>query len=169
MARLTFDQLGSDKKVVMFDTFAGMTEPGEKNQKIQVNLQPEAKWRDLQREDINLWSYASISQVRQNFLDAKADFSLVNMIAGDVRSTLRQSTELPQKISILRLDTDFYDSTLAGLEILYPRLVSGGIILIDDYGSRDGSRRAVEEFFADGPRRPALFLDSYSGRVGVKP
>jgi O-methyltransferase len=47
----------------------------------------------------------------------------------------------------LRLDTDFYSSTKIELEILYPRLVKGGVLIIDDYGSWEGSKRAVDEYF----------------------
>lgn len=52
-----------------------------------------------------------------------------------------------KKISILRLDTDFYESTKVELEILYPRLVNGGILIIDDYGSWKGCRKAVDDYF----------------------
>ena len=67
---------------------------------------------------------------------------------------------LPEKISILRLDTDFYSSTKIELEILYKRLVKGGILIIDDYGHWKGVRKAVDEFvssngyFMDLLRKP---------------
>ena len=54
---------------------------------------------------------------------------------------------MPEKISLLRLDTDFFESTKKELEILYPRLVSGGVLIIDDYGHWKGSKKAVDEYF----------------------
>ena len=54
---------------------------------------------------------------------------------------------IPEKISILRLDTDFYISTKIELEILYPKLVRGGILIIDDYGYWQGAKKAVDEYF----------------------
>ena len=52
-----------------------------------------------------------------------------------------------EKISILRLDTDFYESTKVELEVLFPKLISGGFLIIDDYGHWKGARKAVDEFF----------------------
>ncbi len=63
-----------------------------------------------------------------------------------MEQTLLQEINLPKKISLLRLDTDFYESTKVELEILYPRLVSGGFLIIDDYGHWKGSQKAVDEY-----------------------
>jgi len=67
---------------------------------------------------------------------------------------------------VLRLDTDWYESTRLELELLYPRLVAGGIISIDDYGYWRGARPAVDEYFAG--RRPFLHRIDYTGRLLVK-
>ena len=69
------------------------------------------------------------------------------LIKGPVEDTLNVEENLPKKISVLRLDTDFYESTKKELEILYPRLVKNGILIIDDYGHWQGSRKAVDEYF----------------------
>lgn len=69
------------------------------------------------------------------------------LIKGDVLKTLMNPKNIPDKISILRLDTDLYLTTKIQLEILYPRLVSGGILHIDDYGICPGVRSAVDEYF----------------------
>ena len=73
----------------------------------------------------------------------------VQLITGKVEDTLLKKENLPQSISILRLDTDWYESTKIELEVLYPRLVKGGILIVDDYGLWNGSRRAVDEYFKD--------------------
>jgi hypothetical protein len=66
---------------------------------------------------------------------------------GPVEKTLLNKKNLPKKISLLRLDTDFYESTKIELEILYPLLVKKGVLIIDDYGHWKGARKAVDEYF----------------------
>ena len=73
----------------------------------------------------------------------------VQLIMGKVEDTLLKKENLPESISVLRLDTDWYESTKIELEVLYPRLVKGGILIVDDYGMWNGSRRAVDEYFKD--------------------
>jgi hypothetical protein len=58
-----------------------------------------------------------------------------------------EEKNLPEQISILRLDTDWYTSTKIELEVLYKKLVKGGILIIDDYGHWQGARKAVDEYF----------------------
>ncbi len=72
--------------------------------------------------------------------------NLVNLLR-EMSSIHLKTDNVPQKISLLRLDTDFYDSTLCELQVLWPRLVKGGILILDDYGHWDGARRAVDEYF----------------------
>ncbi len=74
---------------------------------------------------------------------------------------------MPDKISVLRLDTDWYESTKRELEVLWPRLVKGGVLLIDDYGHWQGARKAVDEFFI-GSDRPFFSYTDYTGRIAVK-
>jgi hypothetical protein len=76
--------------------------------------------------------------------------------------------QAPERIAILRLDTDWYDSTRHELEHLYDRLESGGVLLIDDYGYWQGARQAVDEFLEARNTR-MLLLPMASGRVAVKP
>lgn len=94
----------------------------------------------------------------------------MRFVKGDVATTLRDETNLPSLISVLRLDTDWHDSTLAELQTLYPRLSVGGSLLIDDFGYWDGARKAVEDYFATLPPRvrPLLHYTDYTGRMGVK-
>ena len=68
-------------------------------------------------------------------------------IEGDVRETLDNQNNLPDKISLLRLDTDFYESTSKELEVLFPRLQKNGVLIIDDYGHWKGQKKAVDEYF----------------------
>ena len=67
-----------------------------------------------------------------------------------MEETLIMEKNLPSKVSVLRLDTDWYKSTKIELETLYPRLVKGGVLIIDDYGYFEGARKAVDEYFLKG-------------------
>jgi hypothetical protein len=77
--------------------------------------------------------------------------------------------ELPDRLALLRLDTDWYESTRVALARLYPRLSPGGVLIIDDYGHYRGQRQAVDEYFDATAERPLLHRIDYSCRVAVKP
>jgi len=76
--------------------------------------------------------------------------------------------DLPDRISVLRLDTDFYESTRHELEYLYPRLSSGGILMIDDYGAYAGAKRAVDDFLLKESINGFLNRIDSSGRLLIK-
>lgn len=90
----------------------------------------------------------------------------MHFIKGKVEDTLRDERNLPEKIAVLRLDTDWYESTKVELEVLYPRLRPGGVLIIDDYGYWQGARKAVDEYFADRP--VLLHRIDHTCRVMVK-
>ncbi len=71
--------------------------------------------------------------------------------------------------ALVHLDCDLYAPMRAGLEFFYPRLVSGGILVIHDYSSLawDGIEKAVDEFFADKPERMIPIPDK-SGTVVIR-
>jgi O-methyltransferase len=74
----------------------------------------------------------------------------------------------PESIALLRLDTDWYESTRHELEHLFPRLSPGGVLIIDDYGHWQGCKRAVDEYFGKNGARIFLARVDYTGRIGVK-
>src|SRR5436309_1043008 len=89
----------------------------------------------------------------------------VHMVAGPVEETLPDHA--PGQLALLRLDTDWYESTRQELEHLYPRLAHGGVLIVDDYGHWAGARRAVDEYFA---REAPLLLSriDYTARIAIK-
>ena len=95
------------------------------------------------------WTKASLDDVKYSSKELFSDIGDFNFIKGMVEDTLKNKKNLPNKIALLRLDTDFYESTKIELEILYPLLVERGILIIDDYGDFPGCRKAVDEYFAD--------------------
>lgn len=94
------------------------------------------------------FSYPTIEEVKQNIVNlSKTKSENLILIKGNILETLRVENNLPKRISFLRMDTDLYSTTKFQLEILYPRLVSGGILHIDDYGVCPGVKKAVDEYF----------------------
>jgi hypothetical protein len=108
-------------------------------------------------------------EVRGNIGHVGYPEDLLHFIRGPVESTLLDSKNLPESIAYLRLDTDYYESTRLELELLYPRLVSGGVCIVDDYGVFDGARRATEQYLDSLPVRPLLHRVNTGVRVFVKP
>ena len=73
----------------------------------------------------------------------------------------------PQMISLLRLDTDWYESTRHELIHLFPRIAPFGVIIIDDYGHWQGVREAVDEYIRENNIKILLNRVDYTGRIGV--
>ncbi len=75
----------------------------------------------------------------------------------------------PEQIALLRLDTDWYESTRHELHHLFPRLVSGGVLIVDDYGHWKGARQAVDEYLDSTGIRLLLCRIDFTGRIAVVP
>jgi O-methyltransferase len=154
------------RRYFLYDTFAGLTKPTQFDQHADGSMALPV-WEKHQRNDHNEWCYASLADVQQNFRREGLEGDDVIFCAGDVVQTLRDEAALPEAIALLRLDTDFYESSKIELEVLYPRLVPGGVLIIDDYGDWTGQRRAVDEYF--GTQKP-LFIPIDPGcRIAIKP
>jgi O-methyltransferase len=167
LAALTFAECGEKRKHHLFDTFEGMPPPTDEDIDFR-GVTAEEQMLRASKADVtyDVMCAASISDVRANIMSCGCDPDQFNLVVGRVEDTL---PTVPQnKISILRLDTDWYNSTRLELEVLYPRLESGGVLIIDDYGHWSGAKKAVDEYFR--VHTPILLnrLD-YTGRIGVKP
>jgi O-methyltransferase len=138
----------SNRKIYGYDTFEGMTEPTG-NDKDIFGENPFKMWKKSQKKDYNDWCYASIEEVQKNFEKETGNSQSLNLVKGPVEKTLLNEENLPNKISLLRLDTDWYESSKIELEVLYPRLVKGGVLIIDDYGHWEGVKKSVDEYFFD--------------------
>lgn len=91
----------------------------------------------------------------------------VRIVEGLVQQTIPATR--PDAVAILRLDTDFYESTLHELQHLYPLLSPGGVLIVDDYGKHLGATRAVDEYFSGVTSPPLLVRLDTQGCLGVKP
>ena len=131
-------------------------------------ISAQGKFLESQKETHNEWCYASIEDVKQNCLDSDIEIESFKFIKGDVCETLKVSENIPTDISVLRLDTDWYESTKCELVKLYPNLCNGGVLIIDDYGHWEGARRAVDEYFSSQKYKPLLNVIDRTGRSAIK-
>lgn len=145
---------GVDLRVIWaYDTFTGNPEPGWEDGK-------EAKkdWK-------NGFCYASEEEVRRNIGPRK----YVRLIKGKVEETLQHHNNKPTQIALLYLDTDWYESTKVELEKLYPLVVPGGVIIMDDYGLCPGAEQAALEYFSTLFHKPLFVRLDVSARLFIKP
>ena len=138
-----------NKKIFAYDTFEGMTKPSNFDLDFKGNLANDllVKTKVHSNNHDNIWCYSTLDNVKNNIKKITGEIANINFINGDVLETLDKSINLPNKISILRLDTDFYESTKKELEVLFPLLQNGGVLIIDDYGHWSGAKKAVDEYF----------------------
>jgi O-methyltransferase len=168
LAKKIFEAMGSDKKVWMFDTFEGMTEPTNYDVRAASKTSASVKYQETLAENHSEWCYASIEEVRDNCKSSLIDISSVKFIKGDVIKTLAVNENLPKEISVLRLDTDWYESTKVELEVLYPILSEKGVLIVDDYGCWEGARKAIDEYFRNQQHKPLLNVVDSTGRTALK-
>lgn len=167
---LTLMKRGAHREIVLFDTFEGMTEPGEEDRDIHgKSAQDLMAGSEGARIAELVTAAAGLEDVREAIASTGYNMGMVRFIKGDVRQTLE--TTSTQQIALLRLDTDFYDSTLAELRALWPRLVHKGLFIIDDYGHWKGAQKAFHDYFSDeshGYSQPLLWRIDYTGYGGIK-
>lgn len=169
---LTLQNLGiDDRDIYLYDTFAGMTEPTAVDVSAQDGPALPA-WKEAAAQGRRAWDWAfapdvyGLEQVRTAVLSSGYPESRMHFVAGPVEETIPGVA--PNSIALVRLDTDWYESTRHELVHLYPRLESHGVLLIDDYGHWRGARRAVDEYFSEHPPRPMLGRIDYTGRIALK-
>ncbi len=159
-----------DRDLHLFDTFEGMTEPSERDTS-RFDEPATAAWARAAERNERAYGglfadeLVNLETVRRTVLSTRYPTHRVHFVRGPVQETI--PAQAPEQIALLRLDTDWYESTRHELEHLYPRLVEGGVLIIDDYGHWDGCRRAVDEFFASAPK-PLLHRIDYTARIAIK-
>ena len=141
-----------------------MTQPSEKDER-HDGLSAEHLLATTSRQGA-VWAHASLEDVQRGFDTVPYDLDRVHYVQGPVEQTI--PAQAPEKIALLRLDTDWYASTRHELENLWPRLAFGGVCIVDDYGHWLGCRRAVDEFLAESDLRVLMHRLDYTGRLIVK-
>jgi O-methyltransferase len=152
------------RDLYLFDTFEGMSEPTD------ADRAPggESARAQLERtsRDHALWAVASLDDVQANLWSTGYPRERIHFVKGKVEDTIPAT--LPARIALLRLDTDWYESTRHELQHLYPLLSRHGVLIIDDYGHWQGARQAVDEYFADSAEPVFLHRVDYTARLLVK-
>ena len=166
IAKILLDANVTDRKLYLYDTFEGMSEPTNKdvdfNGNTAMNLLKDAD----KFEQKSIWCYSAIDEVKENLYATNYPKENFIFIQGKVEDTIPQT--IPSIISLLRLDTDWYESTYHELIHLYPLLSNKGILIIDDYGHWKGSREATDNYFKEHNIKMLLNRVDYTVRVGIK-
>jgi O-methyltransferase len=155
----------TDRNLHLFDTFEGMSAPGPGD----VSFRGESAANLLSksgRDSSWVWANSALDEVKRNLNTTGYPSERIFFIKGRVEETLPE--QAPARIALLRLDTDWYESTYHELLHLYPRLCPGGVLIIDDYGHWKGARNAVDKYFAERKLKLLLHRIDYTGRICVK-
>lgn len=155
-----------DRTLHLYDTYTGMNAPLEVDVSIQGEPADVEFTRTKTSADTSTWCYSPIEEVRNNVLGTGYPAERVHFIQGKVEDTI--PGHLPQQIAILRLDTDWYESTKHEMTHLFPLLAPRGVIIIDDYGHWAGARKAVDEYLAAQGIQMLLNRVDYTARIGIK-
>jgi hypothetical protein len=156
------------RELWLYDTFEGMTDPTEEDIRARDGLSAAEKFdaaRAARPDDRSdwFWAEASLEDVRDNLASTGYPDELIRFVKGSVETTIPDA--VPERIALLRLDTDWYESTRHELEHLFPRLQPGGVLIVDDYHYWRGARKAVDEYFLAKRLHPAFSRIGTNGAV----
>ena len=151
----------SNRKIYLYDTFEGMTKPGEMDGPEEKDQWEQGKVTDT----LNNMCYSPIEEAKANMDKTGYPAENIIIVKGRVEDTIPRT--ISSKISLLRLDTDWYESTKHELVHLFPLLEKNGVLIVDDYGAWQGARKATDEYFN---KIPNTFLGrvDYTGRIVIK-
>lgn len=164
-ARTLIKEGDSARRLHLFDTFEGMTPPGAAD--VSIDGDSAARLLAISPKQDLVWAHSPLEEARKAVLSTGYDPDKISFVKGRVEDTI--PAQAPARIALLRLDTDWYESTRHELVHLYPRLVPGGVLIIDDYGHWKGARKAVDEYLAENGISLLLNRVDYTGRIAVKP
>jgi O-methyltransferase len=164
VARTLLD-LGDLRRLHLFDTFDGMPPPADIDRDRTGSAAADLM-ASSDKETSSVWARSPLDEVRGNLRGTGYPEELVQFVVGRVEETVPAGA--PDTIAILRLDTDWYESTRHELVHLFPRLSVGGVLIIDDYGHWEGARKAVDEYLAESGARLLLNRIDVTGRIGIK-
>lgn len=157
----------TDRELWLYDTFAGHPRPDEKR---DIDIHGNSLTHHFDKlttgDGFSDWARVSVDDVKASMLSTGYPAERLKFVKGKVEDTV--PAQAPKKIAILRLDTDWYESTRHTLEHLFPRLSSGGVLIIDDYGHMRGAKEAVDEYCSKNEIRLLLNRIDYSCRSAIK-
>jgi O-methyltransferase len=155
-----------NRNIYLYDTYSGMSEPTSEDYYLTDGHMASDMWQANSEDGSNRWCSFSLEEVRKNLLSTGYPEENLVFVKGMVEATIPKTA--PEAISILRLDTDWYESTGHELRHLFPLLVDRGVLVIDDYGVMAGAKKAVDEYFSENDVSMFLSRVDYTGRIGIK-
>ena len=167
MAKMLATRGITNRQVFLYDTFEGMSEPSDHDKSFDGKSADEQLAKGVHNKEKSVWCLADLNDVQQNLQQSGLSEGQVVFVKGKVEDTLPAG--MPEgPIALLRLDTDWYESTLHELQVLYPPLTKNGVLIIDDYGHWEGCRKAVDEYIMDNKLSLLLNRIDYTGRIAIK-
>jgi hypothetical protein len=166
MCKTLMDNHIDNRKIYLYDTYEGMTEPGENDFSYNNVKAKKIYYSKLNDKGKSEWCYSSIDEVKENLMQTGYPENNLVFVKGRVEDTIPGI--IPGPIALLRLDTDWYESTKHELIHLFPLLVQKGVLIIDDYGHWKGCRKAVDEYFVNNQLTILLNRIDNTGRIGIK-
>ena len=167
VAQLLSKRCVTNRKIILYDTFEGMSEPTDRDLDLSGNNAGLLLEQNKNNKETSVWCLADLNDVRENMARSGYPKDQIIFVKGKVEDTI--PNQMPfDRIALLRLDTDWYESTKHELIHLYPELIDQGVLIIDDYGHWEGCRKAVDEYFQQNAISILLNRVDYTGRVGIK-
>ncbi len=149
----------------LYDTFTRMPPPGERDYDVWGQHASTYFEGDVDPHDTEGYRYLPLADVQALLRGTGYPAERLRFVPGLVEETI--PAQAPERIALLRLDTDWYESTAHELRHLLPRVVDGGLLLVDDYGQFVGARQAVDEALAELTPTPFLHRIDWTGRLAV--
>lgn len=154
-----------NRDLYLYDTFAGMSAPSDADISIDGDkAQVEFEKTKISQNSSN-WCLSNLDEVKQNVFSTGYPQDKINFIEGKVEDTI--PGKMPEKIALLRLDTDWYESTKHELTHLFPLLQQNAVLIIDDYGYWEGAKKAVDEYIAEKNICILLNRIDNTGRIAI--
>lgn len=167
VARTLLNLGSTDRRLYLFDTFEGMTAPADLDVSSVYGTADEIFERRKFTEGVGSdWCYSPLEEVRRNLAAVGYPEDRITYVQGKVEETLPAAA--PERIALLRLDTDWYESTRHEMVHLYPRLEEGGVLILDDYFHWQGCRTAVDEYIEEHGLRIFLSPISSGASISIK-
>ena len=157
----------SNRKIYLYDTYEGMSAPTSIDVTHEGNSAQKLMQEQIEnKKNASVWAIAGLEDVKKNLLSTAYPEKQLIFVKGKVEDTIPET--ISTQIALLRLDTDWYESTRHELIHLYPVLVNKGVLIIDDYGHWRGSREATDQYFKETKQSILLNRIDYTGRLGIK-
>jgi hypothetical protein len=164
-AAVTLLRLSAERSLWLYDTFAGNPPPGEVDKDFLGRAAADLLATESP-ETSRFWARSTLEDVKAGMAETLYPSHQINYIVGLVETTIPET--VPDEIALLRLDTDWFSSTYHELVHLWPRISSGGVLVIDDYGYWAGAKQAVDQFFRERGMHPYLRRIDDTGRLIIK-